>query len=177
MLFVGKYTPELVAKVVSLVSQGIIKRISEFRLDKDNFSPEEVMAAVPLMALPDGALVLLVNLTADQWKELADKFGEEMSSFDMVSTTVDSLSVDSVAKVYSKVKKGRLAAVEFEDFDLFANSFEKYMGEEGARCEEFEFWKMNETEGVQGMAERIGWKAGGHDNCMVIRKVTEEDEG
>merc|ERR1719186_534150 len=104
------------------------------------------MAAVPLMSLPDGALTLLVNLTADQWKELADKFGEEMSSFDMVSTTVDSLSVDSVAKVYSKVKKARLAAVEFEDFDLFANSFEKYMGEEGARCEEFEFWKMNETE-------------------------------
>jgi len=113
---------------------------------------------------------------------LADKFGEETKTFHMVKNKIDSLSGDSVAKVYSMVKEASLAAVEFEDFDVFADSFEKYMGEEGARCESFEFWKINETsknytEGVQGLAERIGWKAGGHDNCMVIRKDTEEDEG
>jgi len=58
ILLTGKWTPELVAKVSSLASQGIIKKINGFKLDKDSFSPEEAMAAVPLMALVESLVTL-----------------------------------------------------------------------------------------------------------------------
>jgi len=136
------WTPEIVSQMTNLVNLEIILWLDSISLNGDNFTPEQMMAGIPLLDKTKSGGISNVKLSKSQWAEMAKVGGIER--FRLTDLTIPRDSSDSIAKMISRQKSTSLQRIIIEDINSFMDSFEKYVAVDKVPCYSLQLWDIDE---------------------------------
>jgi len=156
------WTPEIVSQMTNLVNLEVVLWLDSISLNGDNFTPEQMMAGIPLLDKTKSGGIYNVKLSKSQWAEMAKVRGIER--FRLIDLTIPRDSSDSIAKMISRQKSTSLQKIIIEDINSFMDSFEKYVAVDKVPCYSLQLWNIDKGAidkykvKIKQFAKKHGWK-------------------